>query len=40
MRLRLAPLAAGGVLASGDYHPGVVAAYKHMHGRYLSQMRA
>jgi len=40
MRLRLAPLAAGGVLASGDYHPGVVAVYKRMHGRYLSQMRA
>jgi hypothetical protein len=40
MRLRLAPLAAGGVLASADYHPGVVAVYKRMHGRYLSQMRA
>jgi len=40
MRLRLAPLAAGGVLASGDYHPGVVAVYKRMQGRYLSQIRA
>ena len=39
MRLRLAPLAAGGVLASGDYHPGVVAVYKRMHGRNLSQQR-
>lgn len=40
MRIRLAPLAGGGVLASGDYHPGVVAVYKRMHGRYISQMRA
>jgi len=40
MRLRRAPLATGGVLASNDYHPGVVAVYKRMHGRYLSQMRA
>lgn len=24
----------------GDYHPGVVAVYKRMEGRYLSQMRA
>lgn len=40
MRLRLAPLVGGGVLGSGDYHPGVVAVYKRMHGRYLSQMRA
>jgi hypothetical protein len=40
MRLRLAPLATVGVLAMGDYHPGVVAVYKRMEGRYLSQMRA
>lgn len=40
MRLRLAPLVDGGVLVSGDYHPGVVAVCKRMHGRYLSQMRA
>lgn len=40
MRLRLAPLTGGGALASGDYHPGVVAVYKRMSGRYLSQMRA
>lgn len=40
MKLRLAPLAGGGVLASDDYHPGVVAVYKRMDGRYLSQMRA
>jgi superfamily II DNA or RNA helicase len=40
MKLRLAPLAGGGVLASGDYHPGVVAVYRRMEGRYLSQMRA
>ncbi|RRV04576.1 DEAD/DEAH box helicase [Pseudomonas sp. v388] len=40
MHLRLAPLLGGGVLASGDYHPGVVAVYKRMGGLYLSQMRA
>ncbi|MCQ9422306.1 DEAD/DEAH box helicase [Pseudomonas sp. LJDD11] len=40
MHLRLAPLLEGGVLASGDYHPGVVAVYKRMGGIYLSQMRA
>lgn len=40
MHLRLAPLLEGGVLASGDYHPGVVAVYKRMGGSYLSQMRA
>jgi superfamily II DNA or RNA helicase len=39
MRLRLAPLLGGGVLATGDYHPGVVAVYKRMGGLYLSQMR-
>ncbi|MBX8554311.1 DEAD/DEAH box helicase [Pseudomonas cichorii] len=40
MQLRLAPLMGGGILASGDYHPGVVAVYKRMGGVYLSQMRA
>jgi superfamily II DNA or RNA helicase len=40
MQIRLAPLLGGGVLASGDYHPGVIAVYKRMGGLYLSQMRA
>ncbi|WP_448682391.1 DEAD/DEAH box helicase [Pseudomonas nicosulfuronedens] len=33
--LRIAPLADGGVLLSGDYHPGVVAVARRMHGVFL-----
>ncbi|WP_313727714.1 DEAD/DEAH box helicase [Pseudomonas sp.] len=40
MRLRLAPLAEGGTLLSGDYHPGCVAVTQRMKGRYLSHCRS
>ena len=37
MSLRIAPLDDGGVLLSGDYHPGVVAVARRMHGVYLGR---
>jgi superfamily II DNA or RNA helicase len=40
MKLRLAPLAEGGVLLSGDFHPGSVAVAKRMHGAYLNASRS
>lgn len=40
MKLRLAPLAEGGVILSGDFHPGTVAIAKRMRGVYLSAGRA
>ncbi len=40
MRLRIAPLSGGGVVLSGDYHPGCVAVAKRMHGAFLSTSRA
>lgn len=40
MKLRLAPLAEGGVLLSGDFHPGCVAVAKRMQGVYLSTSRS
>ncbi|MDR6680242.1 hypothetical protein J2W58_004474 [Pseudomonas psychrotolerans] len=36
MRLRIAPLSGGGVVLSGDYHPGCVAVAKRMRGAFLS----
>ena len=35
--LRIAPLADGGVLLSGDYHPGVVAVARRMSGVFLGR---
>lgn len=35
--LRIAPLADGGVLLSGDYHPGVVAVARRMRGVFLGR---
>jgi SNF2 family DNA or RNA helicase len=40
MRLRLAPLSGGGVLLSGDYHPGSVAVSKRMQGAFLNTSRS
>jgi len=40
MRLRIAPLSGGGVVLSGDYHPGCVAVAKRMRGAFLSSSRA
>ncbi|SFY08968.1 DEAD/DEAH box helicase [Azotobacter vinelandii] len=40
MVLRIAPLADGGILLSGDYHPGVVAVARRMHGVFLGPSRA
>lgn len=40
MRLRLAPLAQGGVLLSGDYHPGAVAVARRMRGVFLGQSKS
>ncbi|KTT49664.1 helicase [Pseudomonas oryzihabitans] len=40
MRLRIAPLSGGGVVLSGDYHPGCVAVAKRMRGAFLSISRA
>lgn len=37
---RLAPLAQGGVLLSGDYHPGMVAVAKRMRGIFLGHSRS
>jgi superfamily II DNA or RNA helicase len=37
MLLRIAPLADGGVLLSGDYHPGVVAVARRMRGVFLGR---
>ncbi|NVZ63643.1 DEAD/DEAH box helicase [Pseudomonas gingeri] len=37
---RIAPLAQGGVLLSGDYHPGVVAVSRRMRGVFLGQSRS
>ena len=37
MLLRIAPLADGGVLLSGDYHPGVVAVARRMRGVFLGK---
>lgn len=37
MQLRIAPLAGGGVLLSGDYHPGVVAVARRMRGVFLGR---
>lgn len=35
MLLRIAPLAEGGVLLSGEFHPGVVAVARRMRGVFL-----
>ncbi len=40
MKLRLAPLVEGGVILSGDFHPGTVAIAKRMRGTYLSAGKA
>ncbi|RMT23594.1 SNF2-related:helicase, partial [Pseudomonas syringae pv. spinaceae] len=40
MKFRLAPLAEGGVILSGDFHPGAVAIAKRMRGVYLSAGKA
>jgi SNF2 family DNA or RNA helicase len=40
MRLRLAPLSGGGVLLSGDYHPGSVAVSKRMQGAFLNSSKS
>ncbi|MFJ5299237.1 DEAD/DEAH box helicase [Pseudomonas sp. NPDC088368] len=40
MKLRLAPLVEGGVLLSGDFHPGSVAVSKRMRGTYLTASRS
>ncbi|AMB86043.1 helicase [Pseudomonas agarici] len=37
---RIAPLAQGGVLLSGDYHPGAVAVSRRMRGVFLGQSRS
>ncbi|WP_248767870.1 DEAD/DEAH box helicase [Pseudomonas sp. MWU12-2345] len=37
---RIAPLAHGGVLLAGDYHPGVVAVSRRMRGVFLGQSRS
>jgi SNF2 family DNA or RNA helicase len=38
--VRLAPLAQGGSLLSGDYHPGIVAVARRMRGVFLGQLKA
>ncbi|MFA1030656.1 DEAD/DEAH box helicase [Pseudomonas syringae] len=40
MKFRLAPLAEGGVILSGDFHPGAVAIAKRMRGVFLSAGKA
>lgn len=40
LAFRLAPLAQGGVLLSGDYHPGMVAVAKRMHGIFIGHSRS
>lgn len=40
MVLRIAPLTHGGVLLSGDYHPGTVAIARRMRGVYLGQSKS
>lgn len=40
MVFRLAPLAQGGCLLSGDYHPAMVAVAKRMHGVFLGHSRS
>ncbi|MBX8588651.1 DEAD/DEAH box helicase [Pseudomonas cichorii] len=40
MRLRIAPLVEGGVLLSGDFHPGSVAVAKRMRGAFLSASKS
>lgn len=37
---RIAPLAQGGILLSGDYHPGMVAVARRMRGILLGQSRS
>ncbi|MFZ3205873.1 MAG: ATP-dependent helicase, partial [Pseudomonas sp.] len=37
---RIAPLAQGGILLSGDYHPGMVAMARRMRGIFLGHSRA
>lgn len=37
---RIAPLAQGGILLSGDYHPGMVAVARRMRGVFLGQSRS
>jgi SNF2 family DNA or RNA helicase len=37
---RIAPLAQGGVLLSGDYHPGMVAVSRRMRGVFLGHSRS
>lgn len=40
MVFRIAPLAQGGVLLSGDYHPGMVAVARRMRGTFLGPSRS
>ena len=40
LTFRIAPLAQGGVLLSGDYHPGAVAVSRRMHGVFLGQSKS
>jgi len=40
LKFRLAPLAEGGVILSGDFHPGAVAIAKRMRGVFLSAGKA
>ncbi|MCF5098861.1 ATP-dependent helicase, partial [Pseudomonas gessardii] len=40
LTLRIAPLAKGGILLSGDYHPGAVAVSRRMHGIFLGQSKS
>lgn len=40
LSLRIAPLDEGGVLLSGDFHPGVVAAARRMQGSFLGRSKS
>ena len=40
LTFRIAPLAQGGILLSGDYHPGAVAVSRRMHGVFLGQSKS
>jgi hypothetical protein len=40
LTFRIAPLVQGGILLSGDYHPGLVAVARRMHGVFLGHSKS
>ena len=40
LTFRIAPLVQGGILLSGDYHPGAVAVSRRMHGVFLGHSKS